>query len=82
MRPLAERLSLDAVSKRIREAYAASEMTLDELIERSGMDTTRASMSRKMKGKQGLDASDCEKLAKVFGFEVVITPSGIRTKAA
>jgi transcriptional regulator with XRE-family HTH domain len=78
MRSLAERLSLDDVADRIRGAFAESGLTLDELIERSGLGITRPSMSRKMRGEVALSADDCEALAQVFGLDVVVTPNGVR----
>jgi len=59
-----------SLQAQIWDAFAASDLTVDELSERAGLELDRASMSRKLRGKQKMWTVECERIARVLGIEV------------
>jgi hypothetical protein len=54
----------------LRDAFQRSGLTIDELIERSGLELDTASLSRKIRGKQTLRSTEIESLASALGVVV------------
>lgn len=61
---------LASLADQLRAAWEASELTLDQLLARAGLDMTRVSLSRKLRGEQILTTEECEALALALGVEV------------
>jgi transcriptional regulator with XRE-family HTH domain len=56
--------------EQLHTAWKESGLTLVQLLEKSGLDVTFVSLSRKLRGKQMLSADECEALARALGVEL------------
>lgn len=60
-----------AIHKQLLDAFEASDMTLGELRRLASLDFSEDSLSRKLRGKQVLYATEIERLATALRVEVV-----------
>lgn len=65
---------MKTLAEQLNTAFRAKGWTLEHLITESGMDLSRWSMMRKLRGSQKLTTEECEKLATVLGVTVAWTP--------
>jgi hypothetical protein len=59
-----------SLQAQIWAAFEEADLTFDELSEKAGLELDRASMSRKLRGKQKMWTVECERIARVLGIEV------------
>jgi transcriptional regulator with XRE-family HTH domain len=59
-----------SLQAQIWAAFEKANLTFDQLSEMAGLDLDRASMSRKLRGKQKMWTVECERIARVLGVEV------------
>lgn len=59
----------------LSEAYQASGLTLQDLIDRSGLQLTIVSLSRKLRGNQVLRLDEAQKLAAAMGLSLSLSAS-------
>ncbi len=59
-----------SLQAQILAAFEESDLTFDELSEKAGLDLDRASMSRKLRGKQKMWTVECEQIARALGISV------------
>lgn len=65
----------------LSEAYQASGLTLQDLIDRSGLQLTIVSLSRKLRGNQVLRLDEAQKLAAALGLSLSLSASSDATAA-
>lgn len=53
--------------ERLLDAWSRSGMTLDELRVRAGLDVSRSSLSRKLRGSQAMEAGEVDALNLALG---------------
>jgi len=78
-------MNMRVPSEPLKLAFDASGMTLDQLGSAAGLTLSRSSLSRKLRGQQGIlvEGGEAEAIARVLGFEVVYARGvGFRLKKA
>jgi len=64
-----------SLPEQIRDAWKSSGIELVELIQRSGLDTSASSLSRKLRGEQVMTTEECQALAAALGVTLVWVPN-------
>lgn len=59
------------LSEQIREAFERSEMTVAELLAKSGLDIDRSALHRRLKGETPMRTGEAEVLANALGINLV-----------
>jgi len=63
--------------EQLRDAYEKSGLTMEQLVERSGLDIDRSSLRRKLldvKDPIPMKTAECEALAQALGVTLVVMP--------
>lgn len=63
-----------SLPEQIRDAWKSSGIELVELIQRSGLDTSPSSLSRKLRGEQVMTTDEAQALARALGVNLVWVP--------
>jgi hypothetical protein len=72
------------IAAQLRQAWQGSEMMLEDLRQRAGLECTADSLSRKLAGKQILTTTEAELIAQALEHTIVWAPRtrGTRRRAA